>query len=97
LKVAAFALSAALVGLAGASPASALPTSAIGGMTNAHAAVALVDYKKKVDYKKGKHHMKYNPGGHYKHAPHGWHRYDKRPGDWHTRGCVIVGPIWWCP
>lgn len=43
------------------------------------------------------HKFKYRPGSRLKHAPSNWHRYDKRPGDWNTRGCVIVGPIWWCP
>lgn len=27
----------------------------------------------------------------------GWHRYDKRPYGWRQRGCVVVGPIWFCP
>ncbi len=27
----------------------------------------------------------------------GWHRYNKRPYGWRERGCVVVGPIWFCP
>lgn len=27
----------------------------------------------------------------------GWHRYNKRPHGWRERGCVVVGPIWFCP
>jgi hypothetical protein len=27
----------------------------------------------------------------------GWHRYHHRPSNWRSRGCVIVGPIWFCP
>jgi hypothetical protein len=53
-----------------------------------------------VDYKKGKSFHKrgkYRAGGRYNKAPGNWHRFDKRPGDWQRRGCIIVGPIWWCP
>jgi len=54
-----------------------------------------------VDYKKNKHRhydrRKYRAGHRYDRAPSNWHRYKKRPGDWQRRGCIIVGPIWWCP
>lgn len=93
MKIAVFALSAAVLGLAGAGPASALTPAAMKGLSDQHAGVALVDYKKGPPRR----HHQWHPGGRYKHAPKGWHRYDKRPGDWRTRGCVIVGPIWWCP
>lgn len=39
----------------------------------------------------------YRAGSRHAHAPRGWRRYDRRPGDWRTRGCVIVGPLWFCP
>lgn len=26
----------------------------------------------------------------------GWHRYHHRPWGWRNRGCVSVGPIWFC-
>jgi hypothetical protein len=26
-----------------------------------------------------------------------WHRYAYRPDDWGGRGCVSVGPMWYCP
>lgn len=26
----------------------------------------------------------------------GWHRYNHRPHGWRNRGCVAVGPIWFC-
>jgi len=44
-----------------------------------------------------RHHSRYHAGGHYRSAPHGWHRYHSRPGDWRTRGCILVGPLWFCP
>ncbi len=40
---------------------------------------------------------RYRPGRHYGHAPRGWHRYHDRPRDWRTRGCIVVGPLWFCP
>ncbi|MEQ1671095.1 MAG: hypothetical protein ABL893_09580 [Hyphomicrobium sp.] len=27
----------------------------------------------------------------------GWNRYNSRPNRWRNRGCVSVGPIWFCP
>ena len=44
------------------------------------------------------HRHHYVPGRHYHRAPHGWHRHGhRRPHDWHTRGCIVVGAIWFCP
>jgi hypothetical protein len=42
-------------------------------------------------------HSHYVAGRRYHSAPHGWHRYSRRPGDWQTRGCILVGPLWFCP
>jgi hypothetical protein len=94
LKLAAFAFSAALLGLAVVSPASAVtPSAAVGHATVQTDGITPVQYKKK-HYK---HRHKYRPGGRYKHAPKGWRRYSSRPSFWQTRGCVVVGPVWWCP
>jgi hypothetical protein len=46
---------------------------------------------------RGPSHTHYRAGGRYHSAPHGWRRYGARPRDWRTRGCVIVGPVWFCP
>ena len=43
------------------------------------------------------HRRRYNPGGRYDSAPPRWRRYDRHPGDWRRRGCIIVGPLWFCP
>lgn len=29
--------------------------------------------------------------------PPGWRRYGSRPRDWRTRGCLEIGPAWFCP
>jgi hypothetical protein len=26
-----------------------------------------------------------------------WRRYHARPSNWEARGCIVVGPIWYCP
>lgn len=39
----------------------------------------------------------YRAGGRYSRPPGGWRRHSHRPSDWSRRGCIIVGPIWYCP
>lgn len=39
----------------------------------------------------------YRAGRHYGRAPRGWHRYQSRPRGWRNRGCIVVGPLWFCP
>jgi len=34
---------------------------------------------------------------HYGHPPRGWNRYHRRPGGWKRRGCLAIGPVWYCP
>jgi Ni/Co efflux regulator RcnB len=70
---------------------------------------ALADYHRDHDRDRDRHHHShmdrdhhdrhhhYRAGGRYSSAPHGWHRYHHRPRDWRTRGCIVVGPIWFCP
>lgn len=104
MKIAAFALSAALLGLASLTPAAAAPASSAAGagLASGKAGIVDVQYKGKRDGKDWdgdghKHRHGYRPGGRYKRAPHGWHRHSHRPRDWRTRGCIAVGPVWFCP
>ncbi|MDX2306884.1 MAG: hypothetical protein NW216_01465 [Hyphomicrobium sp.] len=46
-------------------------------------------------YRRG-YHRHYRRHRHY-HGPAGWTRYSYRPYNWSTRGCVVVGPVWFCP
>ena len=39
----------------------------------------------------------YRTGRRYSHAPRGWRRHSRRPAYWQTRGCIVVGPVWFCP
>ena len=43
------------------------------------------------------HRHDYRPGRRYDRAPSHWHRHSHRPRDWRRRGCIIVGPLWFCP
>jgi hypothetical protein len=93
----AIALTVAFAAGVAATSASAMPLSAQNGLSKSSDAIVLADYKnyKKKGWNKNRNH--YSPGSRHKHGPKNWHRYNKRPGDWRTRGCIIVGPVWWCP
>ena len=41
------------------------------------------------------HHHAYKHG--YKHPPKGWKSYSRRPMFWERRGCIVIGPGWYCP
>lgn len=105
MKIAAFALSAALLGVMSLSPASALPSSPAAGTATAQSpSVDMIAHKPGHPPKKYYGSKKYygpkhqfRPGGRYSHAPKGWHRHSKRPAYWQTRGCIAVGPVWFCP
>jgi hypothetical protein len=82
----------------GSSAASAAPAStALSGLNQTHSGIELAKY-----HRHGRHF--YRP--HYRHHRHyyrghnryrGWHRYHHRPRHWRSLGCVVVGPIWYCP
>ena len=45
-----------------------------------------------------KHYNYYHGGGKYYYRNRYWgHRYYYRPYNWQTLGCVVVGPVWYCP
>lgn len=75
--------------------AAPLGASTLTGAGVSNSAVELAQFKKKrynQGYKNG-----YRAGSRHSRAPRNWRRYGARPGDWRTRGCIIVGPIWYCP
>ncbi len=100
MKIAAIAVSAALLGALSITPASAVPSSsAIKHATTQDNGVVQAQYKYKYKgkgYKKG-YRKGYRAGRHYRHAPPGWRRYSSRPYGWQTRGCIVIGPVWYCP
>lgn len=44
-----------------------------------------------------RHSRRYVPGRRYSAPPRGWRRYGARPGNWQRRGCIMAGPVWFCP
>jgi len=49
-------------------------------------------------WNKNKHWRGKSYSRHYRHhPPRGWNRYSSRPWGWQRRGCIIVGPVWYCP
>jgi hypothetical protein len=32
----------------------------------------------------------------YRSPPRGYRRYSSRPRDWQRRGCILIGPVWFC-
>ncbi len=34
---------------------------------------------------------------HYRRPPPGWRRYSYQPYGWGRRGCIAIGPVWYCP
>ncbi len=104
MRLVALACSAALLGVMSFTPANALP--AAGGKQGITSAsdIQLVNHKPghKNYGKYGKKNYfgpkpSYRPGSRHAHAPKVWHRHSKRPSYWQTRGCVVVGPVWFCP
>lgn len=102
MKIAAMAVSAAVLGLLSIAPANALPSSSAITHATSHTggSVEQVQFRRKGAYRKGfrrGYRQGYRSGHRYRRAPAGWRRYSARPYGWQTRGCVIVGPVWFCP
>jgi hypothetical protein len=54
-------------------------------------------YKGKRKYRsRGYRGRNYYRGG-YNRPPRGWRSYSYRPYGWRSRGCIIAGPVWYCP
>jgi hypothetical protein len=94
-----FLLPAAIASLITLSTAHALPVAkAVDGAHASTPALTLVDDRR--DGMRGDRdgdRRRFTPGRRYDNAPSGWHRYGRRPGNWRSRGCILVGPIWFCP
>lgn len=111
MRLVTVAMSACLLAFAGAAPTLAAPVSSAASATaqadSGFTPIQYSQYKKK-NYNKGYnkgyggkhgrgHKHGFRPGSHHSHAPKGWHRHSHRPSYWQTRGCVVVGPVWFCP
>lgn len=75
-----------------ATPAAAGAAPSAKGLELPHANVTQVQHRER------RRAHRYIAGRRYGRAPRGWRRHGAvRPYDWRTRGCIIVGPIWFCP
>ena len=85
-----------------AAPISPKPINEVSSSNLVH--VGYYDKKYHKNKKYYKHHGYYNykpryhKGSRYYHGGRYWgHRYYARPSGWQTLGCVLVGPVWYCP
>jgi hypothetical protein len=53
--------------------------------------------RRSFDRPRGYDRRRYVPGRRYSRPPSNWRQYRARPRDWRTRGCIVVGPVWFCP
>lgn len=109
MKIAAYALSALVIGFASIGSANAaMPSSVPAKVSVQNDGVQLIQHRRDRDYRdfrdrrdfrgRGRGHgHNYRPGGRYSKAPPGWRRHSHRPSYWQSRGCVVVGPVWFCP
>jgi hypothetical protein len=81
-----------LVSIMAFSPAVAAPVAPFSGASALESPMVQIQYGRDRDD-----HRRYRAGQRYRNAPQGWHRYDRRPGDWRARRCGQVGPVWFCP
>ena len=100
MKKTLFALAAGLFAIT-ASAASAMPTAATKAAEGARATMAhvqLTQYRNNRDWKK-RHYRNRHMHRHDRRYDRyrGWNRYYSRPYSWRSRGCIAVGPIWFCP
>jgi hypothetical protein len=83
-----------------ASPAAPGAAAAAIGADRAKANIIEVQHRRSTSQRakqRPRYQGRYHPGRRYSRAPRGWHRYSARPYNWHTRGCILVGPVWFCP
>ena len=86
----------------GTVPASAAPVSnAAATLGKTTSGIELARYQRHGRWQHNRH-VRHRAWRHHKNWRHhnryrGWHRYHSRPWNWRTRGCVIIGPIWYCP
>jgi hypothetical protein len=94
-------LSAAIVSLLALSAAWALPVSPTATLpqltSNDIVQVGKKYYNKHYKYNKNYYGKKYYKGR-YHYGNRYWnHRYNYRPYNWQALGCIVVGPVWYCP
>jgi len=93
-----FLAAALLISGAAVTTAPAAPAAPVNGVTQQN---HVIDVQYRRDDHRYRRHVRpasrYRAGHRYSSAPRGWHRYHARPRDWNRRGCILVGPVWFCP
>jgi hypothetical protein len=95
------AAAAIVIGLSGAAQAAPVASKSLGIDAGQNAGVMLVRDRDR----RGRHHWRHrhhrdhwHGRRHWRHGPPpGWRRYHSRPWNYRTRGCVMFGPVWFCP
>ncbi|MEG6507429.1 hypothetical protein V6C03_00415 [Methyloligella sp. 2.7D] len=54
-------------------------------------------YRHKYHNRHNYHRHHYHHHRYYRRPPPGWYRYSYRPYGWSRRGCIAIGPVWYCP
>ena len=72
------------------------PASTLTGLTQSTTA-DVIQVQRERAHRHRTHRHSHRAGRRYRNAPRGWHRHSRRPHDWSRRGCIIVGPVWFCP
>jgi hypothetical protein len=93
------AAAALVIGLGGGASAAPIAPSALGAQAGDPALIQIAKRDRDRRHWRGDRHRRHWRGHrHWRHGPpRGWHRYHRRPWDWRTRGCVMFGPVWFCP
>lgn len=93
------AAAAMVIGLAGAAQAAPLAQKSLGIEAGQNAGVVQVQHRRNWKHRNWNHRRGHWRGrGHARRGPPpGWRRYSTRPWNYRTRGCVMFGPVWFCP
>ena len=93
-----------VIGWCGAASAAPLAAPSLGAQARDH--VGLIHNVRKDGKRHGRSHWRGRGGKHWRgnrawrghrHGPPGWRRYNSRPYGWRNRGCMMIGPVWFCP
>jgi hypothetical protein len=93
------AAAALVVGLCGTASAAPVAPSSLGAQSGDAALIQVAKRDRDRRHWRGNRHRQHWRGHrHWRQGPpRGWHRHHRRPWDWRTRGCVMFGPVWFCP
>jgi Ni/Co efflux regulator RcnB len=93
------AAAALVLGFASTAHAAPLANKALGAEAGQNANVVQVQHRRHMKHRNWNHRRGHWRGrGHVRRGPPpGWRRYSARPWNYRTRGCVMFGPVWFCP